>query len=273
MMFKNKAKIAGVAVVVLAGLGLYLKTTEAHEATLKIMTSPNPHADILRFVEHHFKDAPRMDIIEITGQMDPNQPLASGDIDANYFEHVPFLQEDQKHISTPLKVVATVHLEPLGLYSSRYHSVKTIPDGAKIGVPNNATNLARALLLLQANGLLQLKKGVNYMSITQNDIISNPHHYKIVPTDAALLARALPDFGAAIINGNFALEAGLNPARDSLLLEKAKDNPYANVLVVRANEVNDPRIKRLAEELSSPAVARYIQQTYKGAVIPVHATQ
>lgn len=269
---KRNKRIICLAVALTGGNVAFLDGTAAAETPLSIMASPTPHAEILHYVEDHFKDAPPLKIIEITGQTDPNEPLAGGDIDANYFQHVPFLNDDQKHLSTPLKVVATVHLEPLGIYSSRHHSLKELPDGARIGIPNNPTNLARALRLLQDNGLIKLRKGIDGLAATEKDVADNPHHLNIVPTDAPLLARALPDFDAAIINGNFALEAGLSPVKDALVLEKAQNNPYANVLVTRVDNASDPRVQKLAQELSSPDVARYIKEHYKGAVIPVHGT-
>ncbi|MGJ8516523.1 MetQ/NlpA family ABC transporter substrate-binding protein [Carnimonas bestiolae] len=259
----KKCVIATLAALVLSGC------SSSDDKTLTIMAAPLPHAEILRYVESHFDDAPKLNIIEIDGQTDPNQPLAGGDIDANYFQHRPFLEEDLKHLSASLTVVADVHIEPLGIYSSKYDSLTALPDGARIALPNNPTNLARSLLLLQDNGLLKVK-GSQGQAITEQDITANPHHLRLVLTDSPLITRALPDVDAGIINGNFALEAGLTPSKDALALEPAAHNPYANILVVRDSDKNDPRVKKLAEELTSPDVAAFIEQHYRGSVLPVH---
>jgi D-methionine transport system substrate-binding protein len=167
-------------------------------------------------------------------------------------------------------VVATVHIEPLGIYSHKVKSLKDLPDGAQVAVPNNVTNLSRALYLLQANGLITLKSSSANTLVTRADITENPHHLKIIEVEAPQLPRALDDAQLAIINGNYALQAGLVPSKDALALEQAKDNPYANVLVTTPKLAHDPRILELAKDLESKQTAEFINQHYKGSVIPVN---
>ncbi len=167
-------------------------------------------------------------------------------------------------------MVATVHIEPLGIYSHKIKSLKDVPQGAQVAVPNNVTNLSRALYLLQANGLIKLKSGSAGSLVTTADISDNPHQLKIIEIEAPQLPRALDDATLAIINGNYALQAGLVPSKDALGLEQAKDNPYANVLVTTPKLAHDPRILELAKDLESKQTAEFINQQYKGSVIPVH---
>lgn len=236
---------------------------------LKVGVSPVPHGDILRFIQESLaaEAGINLTIVEFTDYVQPNLALAEGELDANYFQHVPYLEDFSAEHGLDLTVVTAVHIEPLGLYSSAVESVADIPDGAVIAIPNDATNGGRALNLLQANGLLTLKEGVG-TSATVQDIVDNPKNIEITELEAAQLPRALEDVTAAVINGNYAIDAGLKPAEDALALESGEDNPYANVFVVRTGDENNEGIQILAGLLNSPEVKKFIEDTYQGSVIP-----
>lgn len=254
----------------LAGLSLFIAQT-LHAETLRVAADPVPHAEILEYVK---KIDPTLDlkIIEMSsGGINPNELLASGEVDANYFQHLPYLKDQEKALGKTFSVAAQVHIEPLGIYSSKVKSLAALPEGASIAVPNNAPNLSRSLRLLEANGLLKLKPVGDAAStlVTPADISENPKKIKIVEIESPQIPRALDDVDAAIINGNYALEAGLVPAKDALGLESAEHNPYANLLVTTPERAKDPRIIQLAKDLTSPQVAEFIRKNYNGSVIPV----
>jgi len=257
----------------LAGIALSMTlafSAQAAEA-LRIAADAVPHAEILNYVK---KIDPSLDlkIIELTSGVNANELLAHGDVDANYFQHVPYLRDHEKALGQTFTVAATVHIEPLGIYSHKVKNLKDVPNKGTVAVPNNVTNLSRALYLLQSEGLITLKPGFNDPAknqATPKDIATNPKNLKILEVESPQIPRSLDDVDLAIINGNYALEAGLNPAKDALGLESAKNNPYANILVTTPKLANDPRIKQLAKDLESKQVAEFIQQTYKGSVIPV----
>ncbi|MDY7066289.1 D-methionine-binding lipoprotein MetQ [Pseudomonas extremaustralis] len=238
---------------------------------LRVAADPIPHAQILEYVQK-LDPGLNLKIIEIPSGVNSNELLAHGDVDANYFQHLPYLNSQEQALGQKFAVAATVHIEPLGIYSHRHASLVQVPDKGTVAVPNNVTNLSRALYLLQANGLITLKPGFNDASkdqATPKDIAENPRHLKILEIESPQIPRALDDVDLAVINGNFALEAGLQPARDALGLEKAEGNPYANILVTTPKLLDDPRVKQLAKDLRSPAVAKFITETYAGSVIPV----
>ncbi|MBF8043948.1 metal ABC transporter substrate-binding protein, partial [Klebsiella pneumoniae] len=197
------------------------------------------------------------------------------DVDANYFQHVPYLKDQEKALGKTFAVAATVHIEPLGIYSHKHKDFSSLPENATVAVPNNTTNLSRALFLLQAQKLIKLDPKFTDPATTlatPKDIVENPKHLKILEIESPQIPRSLDDVDLAVINGNYALEAGLVPAKDALGLESAEHNPYANILVTTPALANDPRIKALAKDLTSPQVAEFIRKTYNGSVIPV-ATQ
>lgn len=237
--------------------------------TLKVGASPVPHGDILKFVNENLAKAAglKLDIVEFTDYVQPNLALNDGQLDANYFQHKPYLDDFSKEHKLDLVPVVAVHIEPLGLYSKKIKTVAEITDKAIIAIPNDATNGGRALNLLAANGLLKLKDGVG-TSATVKDITENPKNLDIKEIEAAQLVRALDDVTAAVINGNYAIEAGLKPAKDALALESGENNPYANLLVVKKGHENDEGIQKLAKLLTSPEVKKYIEEKYEGAVIP-----
>ncbi|MET8140707.1 MetQ/NlpA family ABC transporter substrate-binding protein [Sphaerisporangium sp. NPDC005288] len=241
----------------------------AGDGVLKVGVSPVPHAEILKFVKDKLAPAAglKLDIVEFTDYVQPNVQLQEGRLDANYFQHRPYLADFLKSKGgAELTFVQAVHLEPLGLYSRKVKSAGELASGATVAVPNDATNLGRSLKLLEDNGLIKLKPGAG-TAATERDVADNPKNLRFKPLEAAQLPRSLEDVDAAVINGNYALEAGLKPASDALVLEKADDNPYANGLVVLKGHESDPRVKKLAGLLAGPEVEKFIEDTYQGSVI------
>jgi D-methionine transport system substrate-binding protein len=236
--------------------------------TLKIGATPVPHAEMLALiVDDLAEQGIDLQIVEFTDYVTPNLALIAGDIDANFFQHVPYLQSNTEWTTTLVSAFG-VHIEPFGLYSNKYKSVNDIPAGATIAIPNDPTNGGRALLLLAENGLITLKPDVG-LEATDLDIASNPKNFKFRALEAAQLPRSLNDVDAAAINGNYALDAGLNPVGDSLILEDA-DSPYVNIVVVRKGMENDPRILALQDALTSEEIRDYIDSTWPdGSVIAI----
>lgn len=252
--------------------GASLGATAWAQAPLIVAADAIPHAEILEQVGRVAPDL-NLKIIEIPNGVNPNALLAGGDVQANFFQHVPYLRTQEEALGQKFAVVATVHIEPLGIYSRRHTSLKNLPEGAVVALPNNASNLSRALFLLQDQGLLSLRPGLEDPAsglATLADIAGNPRKLRISEVESPLLPRVLPDVDLAIINGNYALEAGLKPATDALALERVAGNPYANVLVTSQALAQDARVARLAQVLESPQIATYIQDHYEGSVIPVH---
>ena len=238
--------------------------------TLVVGATPVPHAEILEYVAEELapKENLTIEIKEFTDYVQPNLAVDAGDIDANYFQHRPYLEEFAAERGLDLVSVAEVHIEPLGAYSEKVSALEDLPEGAEVAVPNDATNLGRALKLLADEGLIELKDGVG-TAATERDVTANPKKLKFRPLEAAQLTRSLPDVHLAVINGNYALQADLQPAKDALALESPKDNPYANLLVVKAGNEDDPRVRTLAKLLTSDEVKAFIEEKYAGSVIPV----
>nr|WP_206344938.1 MetQ/NlpA family ABC transporter substrate-binding protein [Streptomyces thermoviolaceus] len=240
-------------------------------APLTVAATPTPQGEILAYVKDHLaqKAGLKLEIKEFTDYVTPNTAVQQGQVDANYFQHKPYLDDFNKKNGTDIVPVpgATVHLEPLGVYSKSLKKLDDLKKGATIALPNDTTNEARALKLLEANGVIQLKAGVGYEA-TPKDVTSNPKDITFKELEAAQLPRSLSDVDAAVINGNYALEAELSPAKDALAAESAQDNPYANFLAVKKGNENDPRVKKLAQLLTSPEVKKFIEDTYDGAVVP-----
>ncbi len=236
---------------------------------LKVGASPVPHAEILQFVKDNLaaKAGLDLEIVQFTDYVQPNLALQDGQIDANYFQHVPYMEDFAKQHNLDLVAVAKVHIEPLGIYSKKIKSLSEIPDKAVVAIPNDATNSGRALHLLEANGLLKLKDSAS-ISATVQDIAENPKNLQIKELEAAQLPRSLDDTTISVINGNYALDAGFTPSKDALALESGVNNPYANVLTVLKGHESDPGIVKLAALLNSPEVKQFIQDKYQGSVIP-----
>ncbi|MGW2914549.1 MetQ/NlpA family ABC transporter substrate-binding protein [Streptomyces asoensis] len=235
---------------------------------LVVAASPTPHAEILNFVKDKLAKKAGLDleVKEFTDYVTPNTATEDGSVDANYFQNQPYLDDFNKKNGTHIVPVVTVHLEPLGLYSHKVKSADALKSGATVAVPNDSVNEARALKLLAANKLITLKDGVGN-DATPADITANPKKLKFKELEAAQTPRSLDDVDAAVINGNYAIEADLKPATDALVLESATDNPYGNFLAVKDGNEDDPRVKKLAKLLTSAEVKKFIEDTYDGSVI------
>ncbi len=247
------------------------KTESKENVTLKIGASVTPHAELLKKAAPILeKDGITLDIVELEDVVTPNTGVADGSLDANFFQHVPFLDSFNEENNTNLVSVGATHYEPFGLYAGKSKDLTNIKDKAIVGVPNNATNEARALLLLQQEGLITLKAGAD-INATVKDIESNPHNISIKEIAPEQLVRSLPDLDYAIINGNYALEGGLKVS-EALAVENSDGvaaQTYKNVVVVKEERKDDEAIKKLVEVLQSDEIQKYINETYNGAVVPV----
>lgn len=233
---------------------------------LKVGATPVPHADILKFVTPELqKKGIELKVVEFSDYVKPNMALADKELDANFFQHVPYLESFSAERGLKLTTLCAVHIEPMGVYSKSVKALADLPSGAKIAIPNDPTNGGRALKVLADAGVFTLKDGVGVKG-TPADIVSNPKNVKIIEMEAAVLPRTLDDVTVAVINSNFAMGVGLNPAKDSLFTE-SKDSPYANIVAVRADDKRDA-LKTLSDSLRTPAVRDFIMNTYKGAVLP-----
>ncbi|WP_113699625.1 MetQ/NlpA family ABC transporter substrate-binding protein [Nonomuraea lactucae] len=241
---------------------------ESADTVLQVGATPVPHAEILTFVKDNLAPAAglKLEIVEFTDYVQPNVQLGEGRLTANFFQHKPYLDDFNASKGTRLSFVTPVHLEPLGLYSRKVTALSALPGGATVAVPNDATNLGRSLKLLADNGLVTLKAGAG-TAATERDVTGNPKRLVFKPLEAAQLPRSLDDVDAAVINGNYAIEAGLKPASQALVLEKADGNPYANGLVVAAGHEKDAGIVTLGKLLQDPKVKDFIKQKYAGSVI------
>ncbi len=243
------------------------ETDEVALQLLKVGATPVPHAEILEFIKPLLlEEGIELEIIEFTDYNTPNLALADGDIDANFFQHAPYMDSFAENNNLQLVSAAKVHVEPLGLYSKNIESIEDLQDGAKISLPNDPTNEGRALLLLEYHGLIELGEDAP-LTATENDILSNPSNIEFYPLEAPQLPRSLEDVDASIINTNYALEAGLNPVRDALVIEDA-NSPYANILTVLPEKLEREEIKSLVSILNSPQVKEFIEDTYEGAIVP-----
>ncbi|MET9481405.1 MetQ/NlpA family ABC transporter substrate-binding protein [Streptomyces sp. NPDC006638] len=236
---------------------------------LLVAASPTPHADILNFIKKNLaaKAGLKLDVKEFTDYVLPNTATESGEVDANYFQNKPYLDDFNKKNGTHIVPVVNVHLEPLALYSKKVEELSGLKAGQSIAIPNDTVNEGRALKLLADNGVITLKDGVGGTGSLAD--IEDDKGLTFKELEAATLPRALNDVDAAVINGNYAIEAELHPAQDSIALEKTENNPYANFLAVKEGNEKDPRVLKLAKLLNSPEVKQYIEDTYKnGAVLP-----
>lgn len=233
--------------------------------------SPAPHAEILKAANDVLKEKGyELEIKEYVDYIQPNLALESGDLDANYFQHLPYLESFNKENGTNLVSAGAIHYEPFGIYAGKTTSMDELQDGATIAVPNDTTNEARALLLLEAQGLIKLKEDAG-LTATKNDIVENPKNLQLYEVEAAQLPRVIGDVDVAVINGNYAIEAGYKVS-DALAVEASDSlaaTTYGNVVAVRAGEENDPAIQALIEALTSDEVKAFIESTYDGAVVPL----
>ena len=244
-------------------------TGDSGEATttLTVAASPTPHAVILNeCVPILAEQGIELVVNEYSDYVVPNTAVEDGDEDANYFQHIPYLDEFNATRGTHLVNVAAVHIEPMGIYAGQTSSLEEVPDGAVVAVPNDATNEGRALLLLEAQGLITLDDSSN-LTATPNNIVDNPKNLEFQEVEAATIPSILADVDLAVINSNYALGAGLNPTTDALVLESS-DSPYVNVLVVKEGNEENPAVQALVEALHSDAIRDFITEEFDGAVVP-----
>ncbi|WP_158889640.1 MULTISPECIES: MetQ/NlpA family ABC transporter substrate-binding protein [unclassified Pseudomonas] len=252
----------------LATAALLAASLTSHAAeTLSVAATPVPHAEILEFVKPQLaKEGVDLQIKVFTDYVQPNLQVAQKRLDANFFQHQPYLDEFNKSRGTDLVTVAQVHVEPFGIYSQKIKKLDEVREGAVVAIPSDATNGGRALLLLEKAGLIKLKDSANILA-TPKDIAENPKQLKFKELEAATLPRVLNQVDLALINTNYALEAKLNPTQDALLLE-GKESPYANILVARPDNKDSDAVQKLAKALNTPAVKQFIEEKYQGAVVP-----
>ena len=242
------------------------------DKVITVGATPTPHAEILNAAKDALEaEGYTLKVVEFTDYVQPNTALVDGDVDANYFQHQPYLDSFNKDNGTHLVSIAKIHYEPFGIYAGKTASIEELADGASVAIPNDGSNETRALLLLQDAGLIKLKDGIDPTSdATKLDITENPKNLDIQEIAAEQLPRSLADVDLAVINGNYALQADLNAAEDSLITE----NPdyakvYVNVVACRSGEENSDKIQALKKAMQSDDVKKYVDETYKGAVVTV----
>ncbi|OEF99405.1 methionine ABC transporter substrate-binding protein [Vulcanibacillus modesticaldus] len=242
--------------------------TKTELIKLKVGATAIPHAEILEEIKPLLKEQGiDLEIIVYQDYVQPNIQLAEGELDANYFQHIPYFESFTKERGiNNLTNIVKVHLEPIGIYSSKIDDLSKLKDGAYVAIPNDPSNMGRSLALLEKAGLIKLEEGVGIKG-TINDIVENPKNLEIILLDAAMLPRSLDDVDISVINTNYALQANLNPVNDSLFIE-GSDSPYANVLTIRTEDKEKESIKKLAEILNSDTVKQFIEQKYNGAILP-----
>ena len=240
----------------------------AKEITLKIGATPVPHAELLEQIKPDLKEQGiNLEIVEFNDYVQPNIALNDKELDANFFQHEPYLNDFIKeHKDVKLVNAGGVHIEPMGIYSKKITKLDELGEGATVSIPNDPTNGGRALLLLQKAGLLTLKDGANETATVQ-DIATNPKSLKIQEVEAAQLPRTLEDVDISIINTNFAMNAELNPMKDALFIED-KTSPYVNIIAVRTGDENRDEIKKLLNTIKSDKIKKFIEEKYKGAIVP-----
>ena len=246
-------------------------SSAASDNVITIGASPSPHAEILEAIKPELEaQGYELKVVEYSDYVQPNVALSEGDLDANYFQHLPYLENYNTENGTDLASAGAIHFEPMGLYAGKSSDITNVPDGAKIAVPSDATNEARALLLLQDQGVIKLTDGVG-LEATANDIVENPHNVELVEVEAAAVPRSLQDADFGVINGNYALSAGLDTS--ATLASEGADSEaaqtYANIIAVRNGDEDSEKTQALLKALTSDTARKFIEDTYKGSVIPV----
>ena len=265
-------KTIAILLTLALALGLLAGCNKQADKTITVAASPTPHAEILRVAAKELeKEGYTLKVVEYADYVVPNEVVESGDADANYFQHKPYLDTFNQEHGTHLVPVAALHYEPFGIYAGTVKSLDALSQGDKVAIPNDGTNRARALLLLEANGLIKLKAGAD-LTATKLDIVENPKNLEVVEMEAAQLPRVLDSVAIAVINGNYALGAGLSVGKDALAAEDSASvaaQTYPNVLVVKEGNENSEKTKALIKALESDTVRSYIEQQYDGAVVPL----
>lgn len=269
---KKIIAIALSLLLIVSIVGCTKKTEETK--SIKVGASVTPHAEILREAAKILeKDGITLEVIEYNDYVQPNTAVEDGSLDANYFQHIPYLNTFNAENGTHIVSVGAIHYEPFGIYAGKVSSLSDIADGTKIGVPNDGSNETRALLLLQQEGVITLKEGIDASSnATILDIAENPKNVEIIEMEAAQIAKALADLDLGVINGNYAIQAGLNAGTDALAIEDASGTgaqTYANVLCVKEGNENDANVQALVKALTSEEIRTFINDTYQGAVVPI----
>lgn len=276
---KKSLFVKGLAVALSISLltGCGLKSNDAGKGTedskkIVVGASPAPHAEILKKAAELLKDKGyELEIIEFTDYVQPNIALNNGDIDANFFQHQPYLDKFNKEQSANLVAAGVIHYEPFGLYPGKTATIDTLADKAQIAVPNDSSNEARALILLEAQGLIKLNADAGFEA-TVKDIVENPKNLEILEIAAEQLPRSLQDVDMAVINGNYAIDAGLDVKTDAIAIEDEQSisaTTYGNILAVKDGNQDKDSIKALVEVLKSDEIRTFIEETYQGAVVPL----
>lgn len=265
--------LAGAAVVLAVGLtACGGEEKKADDKTITVAASPTPHAEILEEAKNLLKEKGyTLEIKEFDDYPQQNVVVDEGEFDANYFQHQPYLDNFNEEKGSDLVSAAKIHYEPLGIYPGASKDLEKIKDGAKIAVPNDATNEARALLLLEENGIITLKEDAG-LNATKKDVEENPHNVEIVELDAAQIARVVDELDFVVLNGNYALDAGFNVQTDAIAKEEADSEAaqtYANIIAVKKENKDSEKIKALVEVLQSEEIGKFITDTYEGAVVPM----
>ena len=244
---------------------------DGDDKTIKVGASPAPHAEILNEVKSELeKDGYKLEIVEFQDYVQPNKALDAGDIDANYFQHKPYMDEFNAKQGTEIVSLGAIHYEPLGLYQGTKKSLDDLAEGDKIAVPNDTTNEARALLLLESEGLIKLKKDAG-LTATKQDVVENPKKIEIVELEAAIIPRSMSSVAMGVINGNYALSAGIK--EDTAITFESSDSEaaktYANILAVKKGNEESEKSKALFKAMTSDKIKKFIQKKYGNAVVPV----
>lgn len=244
------------------------QTTNTDNKKVVIGVSPAPHKEIAEKAKEILeKDGIELEIKEFDDYVTPNTSLEEKDIDLNFFQHIPYLENFNKERGTKIVSLGGVHIEPLGVYSKTYKSLDELKDGDEVIIPNDATNGARALKLLEENNVIKLKSDAG-LEATEKDIEENPKNLKFTPVEAATIPRAYEDAAIAVINSNYALEANLSPKNDAIATEKAEGNPFANVIAAREADKDNETYKKVLEAFQSDEVKKYIEEKFQGEIIP-----
>ena len=275
---KKTKKLVALTLTAVLGLsaltGCGTKGSRSNDKEIVVGATIQPHAEILNSdaFQNKIKELGySVKVVEYTDYVQPNEATQDGSLDANFFQHKPFLDDYNKENKGNLVSVAKVHYEPYGLYAGKTKNLENIKDGALIAVPNDSSNEARALQMLQAGGLITMKEGVG-LEATVKDIVENPHNISFKEIESAQTPLVLKDVDFAVINGNYAMQAGLNVQKDALLIEDAKSvgaETYANILVVKEENKDSDKTKALVKAITSDEVKRFMEEKYSGAVIPV----
>lgn len=244
------------------------RTTNTENKKVVIGVSPAPHKEIAEKAKEILaKEGIELEIKEFDDYVTPNTSLQEKDIDLNFYQHIPYLDNFNKERGTKIVSLGAVHLEPMGIYSKKYKSLDELKDGDEVIIPNDATNGARALKLLEDNKVIKLKENAG-LEATEKDIAENPKNLKFTAVEAATIPRAYEDAAIAVINSNFALEAKLSPKKDAIAIEKSEGNPFANIIAAREEDKDNETYKKVLEAFQSDEVRKYIEEKFDGEIIP-----